>query len=300
MNIEQAKAIPIAKILEKLNKNPTRQSTHQSWYVPPWREERTASLHVHDKNNWWYDFGIGIGGDAIAFVQQHLKSTREANTVADALRWLQNMVGDKVVIKPVRVGEIRQTEPKLQVKSVKPIQHVALVNYLDKRGIPLAVAKTILKEVRVQNQETKKNIFALGLQNEENGWEIRNPLMKSCVGTKAISFIRGIDAKPTGIHVFEGFMDYLSILVQGNGRPLREDVIILNSVACLRQATPYIKGYGYTTIRTWMDNDLAGKQATQAVKEFAATEQGLVHKPMNKTYAPYKDVNAWHMVRLGL
>jgi len=300
MNIEQAKAIPISKILEKLDKRPVRQNGHQSWFYAPWRDEKTASLHVHEKNNWWYDFGIGYGGNALSLVQYHLNCSGEASTVSDALRWLTNMLGDPVVIKAIPEKKRSKTEAALILKSVKPIHHAALVNYLDRRGIALSVAKTALKEVRVQHKDTKKNLFALGIMNEDDGWEIRNPLIKSCIGPKAITFVRGKETKPTGIHIFEGFMDYLSVITQNEGKQFKDDVIILNSVSCLKQATAYIKGYGYSVMRTWLDNDLAGKKATQALKEFAATEINLTHKPMNATYTPYKDVNAWHMVKLGL
>jgi hypothetical protein len=49
-----------------------------------------------------------------------------------------------------------------------------------------------------------------------------------------------------------------------------------------------------------MDNDESGKKATEALEQFARTEEGLKHIPMNDRYAPYKDVNAAHMAKLGL
>jgi Toprim-like/CHC2 zinc finger len=304
MNIDQAKAIPIAEILLKLNLKPTRQANNETWYLSPLRKEKTASFHVHNKRNWWYDFGIGIGGDGIELVQQYLKSQKECHTVSDALRWLHNMVGNPSVIQPidqpVETIEAHSKIRKLVIKSVKDVQHPGLIRYLEKRGIPLSVAKSILKEVRIKNVETDKNIFALGLLNEEDCYEVRNPFFKACIDRKDISFIRGSQPKPKGIHIFEGFMDYLSFLTQQNGKSLEDDTIILNSIACIRQATPYIKGYGYTIAYTYMDNDLAGQKATKSLEAFLKTEEGLVHKAQNKLYAPFKDVNAWHMHSLGL
>jgi len=78
------------------------------------------------------------------------------------------------------------------------------------------------------------------------------------------------------------------------------DAIILNSVACMDKAFPFIEKYGYEKLYTWMDNDVAGDKATAAWKEFAATEEGLIHIPMNHVYKEHKDVNAWHMHTLGL
>ncbi len=304
MNIEQAKAIPIAEILLKLNIKPTRQVNNETWYLSPLRNEKTASFHVHCKRNWWYDFGLGIGGDGIELVCQYLESQKEGHTVSDALRWLNNMVGNPSAIQPiehtVETIEAYSKIRKLVIKSVKDVQHPALIQYLEKRGIPLSVAKTILKEVRIKNVETDKNIFALALQNEEGSYEVRNPFFKACIDSKAISFIRGTQPKPDSIHIFEGLMDYLSIITQNNGRAFKDDAIILNSISCIRQATPYIRGYGYKIAYTYMDNDLAGQKAIKSLGEFFKTEENLTHKPMNELYKPYKDVNAWHMQKLGL
>lgn len=72
MNIEKAKAIPIAEILAKLNLNPVKMNDKESWYFSPFRDEKTPSLHVHHLKNLWFDFGEAIGGDGIKLVQELL------------------------------------------------------------------------------------------------------------------------------------------------------------------------------------------------------------------------------------
>jgi hypothetical protein len=49
-----------------------------------------------------------------------------------------------------------------------------------------------------------------------------------------------------------------------------------------------------------MDNDSAGEKATTLLNDFFQTQEGLTHQPMNKLYAPHKDVNAWHMHQRNL
>ena len=300
MNIEQAKAISIADILDKMNAKKDRQHGTESYYFAPWREEKTASLHVHEDKNLWYDFGIGIGGNTLALVEYHLKSNRTDHTIVDVLRWLKNMTGNPTFIRPVVTQDVEPLSYKLEVKTIKSITHLALVNYLSQRGILLNVAKTILKEVKVKNSKTGKSFIGLGLLNDDEGFEIRNPFLKVCAGPKALTFIRGKDISSRSLHIFEGFMDYLSIITCNEGKHLKDDVIILNSLACLRDATAYIKGHGYKTVFSWMDNDKSGDSATVSLKEFLQTESDVIHKPMNKIYHPSKDVNAWHMLRLGL
>ncbi len=138
------------------------------------------------------------------------------------------------------------------------------------------------------------------MRNDLKGYELRNPYFKGCIGKKYITFIRGTTPKPDGINVFEGAFDFLSVLAQQEGKPLRNDAIILHSLSNLKKASAYIKNYGYKNCFTWMDNDEPGKQATNSWTEFCKTEEELRHISMSSLFAPYKDVNAAHMAKLEL
>ncbi len=300
MNIKEAKAIPLAQVLEKMGAIPSRQTEHDIWYPSVFRQENTASLHVHPGKNVWYDFGEGKGGNGIDLVCAYLQATGENATVVDALRWLRNMVGNPQPVAYNLYFAEGDTGKGWGLKGSKPIEHLALVRYLEKRGIPLVLAKRHLKQVYVQSRETGKGMFALGFCNEDGGYELRNPFCKSCIAPKTVTFIRGSVPKPDSIHLFEGFMDYLSEAANCEAGELEGDSIVLNSLSCLKDAWPYIKGYGYRTLYSWMDNDAAGTKATAAIAEFVKAEADLLHKPMNEAYAPHKDVNACRMHRLGL
>lgn len=301
MNIEQAKTIPISVILDKLNYKVVRQNNHDTWYYSPFRDEKTPSFHIHTKNNTWYDFGEDKGGDTVSFVRHYLKSTREDATVSDALRWISNMAGYAPIIKPIDKMPMPEQDKTLTIKSAGQIKNIALVKYLAQRGIPLDIASKYLQQVSIHNRQTNKIFLALGLQNEEEGYEVRNSFFKGCVGTKYITFIRGnADISEASIHLFEGFMDYLSVVAHLKDKSLKGDVIILNSLSCLSLATPYIKNYPYRDVYTWFDNDNSGANANRSIAEFIQTESHLLHKPKHSVYAPYKDVNAWHMHNLSL
>lgn len=299
MNIEQAKAIPLTLIFEKLALSPIKQKQYDAWYLSPWRAEKTASLHVNIKQNIWYDFGDASGGSPVDLVCHYLEFCNEGYAITDALRWLRNMTGHMPMIMPVKaVDEPKANNSKLILKDKQMLKHPALVQYLKKRGIPLSTGASYLEELRVLNTETKKTFFALGMQNEEEGYELRNPFFKGCLGTKSVSFIRGGQPKPEQIHLFEGGMDALSILSRQT-EILNDDILVLNSISCLKKASPYLYDYGYKVAFTWFDNDRAGKGATLALAEYLKA-QSVLHKPMNSTYAAFKDVNAWHMHKLCL
>lgn len=298
MNIEQAKAVSLYDILIKLELKPTREHANQAFFLSPLRDEKTESFHVHQDKNVWYDFGEGKGGSIVDFACAYLKSKGEDHTVSDALRWVDNMSGNarRVYGAP---GAEKPYEPKLTLKSVKEINHVALIKYLENRGIPPGIGMKHLKEVVVDNANTHKSIFALGFKNREGGYDLRNSFFKGCVGPKSISFVAGNAPKAQGIHVFEGFMDYLSILADINRDTLDDDAIILNSVSCVDKAAPYFKDHGYKTVWTWLDNDRAGEEATRTIDQFISAEENIVHRPMNDSYKPHKDVNAWLVDKLA-
>ncbi|MBO0950604.1 toprim domain-containing protein [Fibrella forsythiae] len=300
MDIAHANTIPIAQILSQLDIHPKRSTPHRLLYLSPVRLEKTPSFWVYLKTNRWHDYGDGRGGDPVDLVCAYLKFCREAHTVSDALRWINNMGVAPYQFKPPVFEHEEPDAPSLVLKSRKTIQHLGLIHYLEKRGIPLEIAHRHLKEIHVRNQNTQKSFFALGFSNEEGGYELRNPFFKGSLGAKSISFIRGTEPKPVGIHLFEGFMDYLSAITQLNGKGFKGDAIVTNSLSCLKQAIPYIQDYGYRTAYTWLDNDPAGQKAAVALDEFFKTQADLTHTPMNKIYAPHKDVNAWHMHQRNL
>ena len=103
----------------------------------------------------------------------------------------------------------------------------------------LRLGQRHLKEILVNNKDTRKNIFTLGFANEDGGYEICNPYFKGLIKPKAITFIHGKKPKPKGIHLFEGFMDYLLAGHNLNGHAFEGDTIVLNSISYIKQAFVY-------------------------------------------------------------
>lgn len=299
MNIEKAKGIPIARILEKINLRPVKSTGKESCYLSPFRSEKTASFHVHNHKNLWFDFGEAKGGDTVSLVQAILQQLGQDDSVSAALKWLDNSIDGNIAYLPPVATEQAEQQPVLTLKSVSQIKNIALVHYLGKRGIPLSVGAKVLKQISFANEKTGKTIFALGLLTEEESYEARNSFFKGSIGKKGISFIRGTQPKPSGINIFEGMFDYLSLITQQNGQPLKNDSIVLNSLSCMKQIKPYLYQYGYQFGYSWLDNDEAGRKATPKLIELFKAEN-IAFCPMNSLYQPYKDVNASHMAKLEL
>ena len=300
MNTKQANSMVLTLLLDKLGFHPVKVKNDDTWYLSPLRQEATASFHVNVKKNIWYDLGADQGGTVVDFVCAYLQSCGEDHTVADSLRWLDNMM-PKVFKVPDSVREsFSGATSQLVLKKTNFLEKKKLIGYLGKRGISKSIARKYLKEAHVFNKLSRKIFYAIAFRNEENGYELRNEFFKGCIAPKTITFIRGAKPLTKDINVFEGFLDYLSALLIVKKDKIDGDCIILNSVSCLSQALPYINNYGYRNLYSWMDNDAAGKKATLLLDDFVKQQTGLIHRPMNKTYAGHKDVNAWHMHKLGL
>jgi hypothetical protein len=302
MDKDHAKTIPISNILDKLNIKPKKINQSKGLYLSPIRKVTEPSFWVYFGNNRWYDYKLSKGGDPIDFAIQFLSQSNESHTIVDALRWLQNMADDKFSVPniPADAVDTYSEEPVLVLRSLHSISFKGLIVYLEKLGIPLSLAQTCMKETRVFNKNTGKTFFALGVKNENGGYELINPFFTGCIKPRTITFIRGTKPQPRGIHVFKNVIDYTSLLAELEYSSFEHDTILLNSLSCAQLAVPYIQNYPYQTMHTWLDNDLAGHQATNILSKFAVTQPSLTHLKMNKVYAQFKDISEWSIHKNGL
>jgi hypothetical protein len=302
INAEQAKAIPLTDLLARLGHPPALTRGHYNWYLSPLRAEKRPSFHLHRERNVWYDFGDGRGGNALDFTVYYLEAQGRTANVSDALAFLSDLMGKALIPSPAKTPESKpaKQEKLLKLDSLKSLQHPALIKYLQARGINVEIARLYLKEASVRHTETGKRFFVLALANEDGGFELRNLYYKGCIAPKAISFMRGSVPKPGGIHTFEGWPDFLTVLTRERTDRLKYDAISLNSLSMLESGLAYLKGYGYEKLFSWLHNDKGGATALTRLAEFVQTEERLTLYPMNKLYAGYKDVNEWHTINLAV
>ena len=291
MNSEQANQIPLQEVLDLMGCKPISKTTETITYQSPFDKERKAIITVNVTTNKWHDSARGQSGTTSEFVCRYLRLKGEDATLVDSLRWLRNMTEGKTVVKPKLIRE--NDSVKLTLIRAEPLEDLALIRFLKKRGITVSFAKRHLKEVYIRNPANNTKVYALGFKNEEGGYAVWNPFLRGNIGEEDITFVRG-KPKPDDIHIFKDCQDYLSFLTIRKGKH-EADAIVLNSDTAIVGAIPYIKNYGYKTAHSWMDNTPTGKKMTRQLADFVKTETGLRLKPMNDVYAPHKDVSAWHM-----
>ena len=252
MNAAQAREIPIEKVLQNLGCEPIKSNEIDSWYLSPFRIEKSASFKVNKKLNRWYDHGEQIGGNVIDFVIQ-----KYGFSISEALDYLKKFDDFFSFQKQIFVTNDNENESAPSIKKIIPIQHFALIQYLNHRGITKFRSVKQLKEVHYSINY--KNFFALGFENSNGGFEIRSKYAKICLGSKDVTHIQ--NGKDT-IRAFEGFFDYLSFIQKVRSSE-ESDYLILNTVALLHKNTSILMNY--SLIELYLDNDNAGNKYTELI-----------------------------------
>lgn len=278
--IKEIKSIPLASFLSRLGHEPAARKGTRLWYKSPLRQEHTPSFKVETALNCWFDFGLGRGGNIIYLAAELYQSTD--------LRYLMRCIADSypVLSVPTVASSFapRHSAPSMEQFEVVPLDHRALVAYLQERGIPAHIATANCKEAHYS--VNGKFYFAVAFENVSGGWELRNRYFKGCRGRKDISYLPWArDGPSTECAVFEGFMDYLSALtldiISG------ADAIILNSVVNVNKTVPFLRGY--RTINCYLDNDNAGRNA---LSELTAI-YGSIVIDRSTLYSEFNDLNEY-------
>lgn len=286
MNIETAKSISLNALLNSLGYPPVRhnQNSDEIWYHSPFREERTPSFKVKF-DRIWFDHGIDEGGTIIEFGMRY----RRSDSVKEVLKWLSQYA--YLANQQIQSKQREQVRKNSQIKitDVKPLSRRSLLHYLrHDRQIDLLVARHHLKEVDFAMNG--KAYFAAGLANRTGGWELRNAFFKGCSSPKDISLVKSPYNPENRLSIFEGMMDFLSIMSQSNRKNLPNDVMVLNSIALQERAIEWMRLQSYQEVYTFFDNDQAGEKAT---KRFEQLDMKVI--PQNYRYAEFKDVNDHHV-----
>ncbi len=266
---------PIEKVLEALG---ARKGPGKDMWFSPFRDETRASLHIDREKNLWNDFGLGQGGSIVQLVMLARRcSCRDAEAFITSLG-------------PCKYERPEPPSPRSEIKAVRDIRSDYLVNYLQKRKIPLELARQYLREVIVHNPQKGMNFTLLGFPNNSGGYALNSPTRFKSTTKAAVTTINtegklSVTPGAKSVAVFEGFFDFLSWQVMQSNKTPSCDVVVLNSVNNLQKATAYIGAH--EKIMGFLDNDEAGQKCQTALERMFP---GRV-TDMSDLYGKYKDLN---------
>ena len=288
------KRYPIVEYLERKGIKPVRRTPSYALYRSPLREETHPSFKVDTQKNLWIDYAEGRGGSIIDLCMR-----LESCTLSEAIRCLEQNASDNITYSSRKDFVPNNSQPVMAINGARRLIEISdtlpphLQEYLAReRCIDLEKAMPFLKcityEVRGRRYQS------IGFANQSGGHELRdNGTFKGTIAPKDITpiFTDKIINQIQPTCLFEGFMDFLSFL------SMKEEVtsacLVLNSVSNTAKAIRYMNSQGISSIRTFLDNDDAGRRAAQ---EFAGA--GFHVEDMSIHYKDFKDLNDFHVSRV--
>ena len=289
------KRFSIMEYLERKGIKPVRRTPAYALYRSPLREETHPSFKVDTEKNLWIDYAEGRGGSIIDIYMR-----LEGCTLSEAIRHLGRRNAPDTAcphhIENVQYasmqGDSKQATPTTGARRLTGMSDTLppyLQEYLtEERCIDLEKAKPFLKCISYEIRGL--HYQAIGFANQSGGYELRDSgSFKGTVAPKDITPIFTDKAGP--VCVFEGFMDFLSFL------SMKEEVtsacLVMNSVSNVAKAIRYLNDRHLTNVRVFLDNDDAGRMATN---DFIRA--GFKVEDMSVHYGNFKDLNEYHAHRV--
>lgn len=260
MTLDDIKKISIREYLGQIGINPAKENNRYGMYHSPFREDKDASMKVDYNKNLWIDYGSGEGGSIIDLAMRlnniSLNETIEMLNQHNSKSVQQHDM--TTVCQPDSFSFHRDNSPVIKIDKVQPLANPTLISYLKERGINIDIAQKYCSDVYYSVDD--KSYFAVGFRNDAGGYELRNKYFKGSTTPKNITTINN---DSNTVMIFEGFIDFLSYLSLKNNPVPTIDSAILNSLANLPKAIPFLQTH--KTIHAFLDNDEAGKQAVQCL-----------------------------------
>lgn len=183
--LKEIKTIPLAAFLSRLGHEPAARKGTRLWYKSPLRQEQTPSFKVETTLNCWYDFGLGKGGNIIDLAAELYQSTD--------LCYLMRCIANSCPVPSVQTVASsfapRHSAPSMERFEVVPLEHRALVAYLQERGIPAHIAKANCKEAHYS--VSGKPYFAVAFENVSGGWNCATDISKDAEDARTSHICRG-------------------------------------------------------------------------------------------------------------
>ena len=286
-DLSAIKRYPVVEYLERKGIKPVRRTPAYALYRSPLREETHPSFKVDTQKNLWIDYGEGRGGSIIDLCMR-----MEGCTLSEAIRRLGQNAPVNDTYSFLNDFVPNNSQPMMAINGARRLIGISdtlppyFQEYLMKeRCIDLEKATPFLKcisyEVRGRHYQ------AIGFANLSGGYELRDDkTFKGTIAPKDITPIFTDRAEP--VCIFEGFMDFLSFL------SMKEEItnhcLVMNSVSNVARTIRYLNDRHLTHIRTFLDNDEAGRRAVQ---DFI--KAGFHVEDMNIHYKDFKDLNEYHV-----
>jgi DNA primase len=274
INCQKAKEISIVSFLTSLNIHPAKIKGDDYWYFSPLRNEKNASFKINSKLNLWYDHGEGHGGTILDLGKKLFNCS-----ISEFLKKVEGLaISDLIATEKISTA---QRDSKVIINAVSPLHDHRFQQYLSERRIFFPIAKDFCYQVSFRIND--RSYLAIGFKNRRGGFELRNRFFKGSSFHKDYTFISN---NSKSVCVFEGFMDFLSLLSIKKDSFYSTNFLILNSLSNLEKSYDTLENH--RNIFLFLDHDKAGRSAVAKVLEtkLPAIDSSVFYKG-------YKDLNEY-------
>ena len=290
--LSRIKRYPIVEYLERKGIKPVRRTPAYALYRSPLREDTHPSFKVDTQKNLWIDYAEGKGGSVIDLCMR-----LEGCTLSEAIRILGRNAPDCTACSSQKADMAmkRSSIPMASASGIRRLIEISDTlpphlqkNLTEERCINIEKAMPFLR--CISYEVGGRHYQAIGFANQSGGYELRdNGIFKGTIAPKDITPIFTDRADP--VYIFEGFMDFLSFLSMKE--EFTNHCLVMNSVSNVARSIRYLNERQVFSIRTFFDNDEAGRRATaDFVKAGFKVEDMSVH------YRDFKDLNEYHVHRV--
>ncbi len=291
-DLSRIKRYPIVEYLERKGIKPVRSTPAYALYHSPLREDTHPSFKVDTEKNLWIDYAEGKGGSII-----DLCVRLEGCTLLEAIRLLGRNAPDYTACSSQKADRAmkRSSKPMASASGARRLTGISdtlpphLQKYLtEERCINIEKAMPFLR--CISYEVGGRHYQAIGFANQSGGYELRdNGMFKGTIAPKDITPIFTDRVDP--VCIFEGFMDFLSFLSMKE--EFTNHCLVMNSVSNVARSIRYLNERQVFSIRTFFDNDEAGRRATE---DFV--KAGFKVEDMSVHYRDFKDLNEYHVHRV--
>ena len=296
MTCSEARLIDMVDYLADLGFQPQKIRNQDYWFCSPLRRERTASFKVNRTRNIWYDFGEGKGGDLIDFGALYFKcSVNELLEQLTQYRWSRDFsFHPHLNIRANKASQIAKMtsnasekenahEGKILILGERPLSSPSLLHYLEKRCIPLEIARRFCREVDFSLYG--KQYTTIGFRNDKGGFELRNEHFKGSSSPKSTTLY---DQGSSEVAVFEGFFDFLSYqALHETEQTKNTNYLVLNSLSFFHQARDLMERH--EAVHLYLDRNQQGIKSTRE----ALTWDRNKYIDQSKSLKYGEDLNDW-------
>ena len=188
-------------------------------------------------------------------------------------------------------------KPGIEIVNLSPLKANVLVNYLKGRNVDIDLARMYCEQATVRfplGRNPDREYIYISFRNDKGGYELRNHY-KAKFGKRSTSpkYFTRFQGDPNTYNLFEGFIDFLSMLTKYKRQKFKNTTVVLNSLVNI--------AYLYETLKKneennlFLDNDEAADKyiwkGDKKSRIVSLKDQGIPYKDRRDLFGKNNDIN---------